>query len=271
MSGSSSPVRDRAVRDRPTPPPLRWERVTVAAIHPITPRMIRVTVTGPGLHDFATAGPDQHLKLILPRGTAPLRVPDPTRSALQQWRELPDDVRPFLRTYTVRAARPAQRELDVDVALHDVDTVTMRWIRRVRPGDGLALFGVRGEFDPPPGTDRLLLIADETGVPALAAILEAHPEMPADAIAEVEDAGDIVPLGLPPHQRIVWVTRDGRRSPGDPAGLLAALADGARPAGELYAWAAGETGAVAALRARLAGIPFEAVGYWRIGSATDPD
>jgi NADPH-dependent ferric siderophore reductase len=256
---------------RPVLPPLRWEDVTVAAVRPVTPRMIRVTVTGPGLRDFACAGPDQHLKLVLPRDGGPLPAFDPSRGALQQWRELPDAVRPFLRTYTVRAVRPDRCELDLDVALHDVDTVMMRWIRAVRPGDRFALFGVRGEFDLPAGTERLLLVADETGVPALAAILEAHPQLPAVAIAEVEDAGDIVPLRLPPAQRVVWVARGGRRVPGDPTGILAAL-DGLDPgpvAGR-YAWAAGEVGVIAALRDRIAGAA-ELVGYWRRGEVTDPD
>jgi NADPH-dependent ferric siderophore reductase len=256
---------------RPVLPPLRWEDVAVVAVRPVTPRMIRVTVTGPGLHDFACAGPDQHLKLVLPRGGAPLPAFDPDRGALAQWRELPDAVRPFLRTYTVRAARPDRRELDLDVALHDVDTVMMRWIRAVRPGDRFALFGVRGEFEPPPGSDRLLLVADETGVPALAAILEAHPHLPAVAVAEVEDAGDIVALRLPPGQRVVWVTRDGQRAPGDPTGILAALdVLDLSPVAGRYAWAAGEAGLIAALRDRIAG-PAELVGYWRRGEATDPD
>jgi NADPH-dependent ferric siderophore reductase len=268
------PRRSPAAPDRTALPPLRWEPVTVATVRPVTPRMIRVTVTGPGLRDFACAGPDQHLKLVLPRGDAPLPAFDPGRGALVQWRELPDAVRPFLRTYTVRRTRPGLRELDLDVALHDVDTVMMRWIRAVRPGDALAVFGVRGEFELPPGAERLLLVADETGVPALAAILEAHPALPAVAVAEVEDAGDIVPLHLPSGQRIVWVTRDRRSAPGDPAGILVALDELALDLGRAdaarHVWAAGETGMIAALRERITGSA-DLVGYWRRGEVTDPD
>ena len=44
--------------------------------------------------------------------------------------------------------------------------------RALRPGDPVALWGPRTAFDPPAGTDWYLLVADDTGLPAVAAIIE---------------------------------------------------------------------------------------------------
>ena len=48
--------------------------------------------------------------------------------------------------------------------------------QRARPGDPVALWGPRTAYAPPAGTDWYLLVADETGLPAVAAILESLPE-----------------------------------------------------------------------------------------------
>ena len=52
----------------------------------------------------------------------------------------------------------------------------------------MVLWGPRAGCRPPPGTEHLLLGADETGLPAVAVILEQLPDaMAAQVIAEVAD------------------------------------------------------------------------------------
>ena len=89
----------RPLRTRPPP-----RRVEVSRVTRLTPRMLRVTFTGPELEGFATQGPATHVKLFLP--------PEGEREPLlptfgPQGLTWPDGPRPIVRTYTPRAFHPA--------------------------------------------------------------------------------------------------------------------------------------------------------------------
>jgi len=43
---------------------------------------------------------------------------------------MPEDVRPGMRSVTVRHLRPEQAELDIDFVLHSTPEVRMRWAHR---------------------------------------------------------------------------------------------------------------------------------------------
>ena len=203
---------------------------------------------------------------------------------------LPDDVRPYLRTYTVRAARPALGELDVDVVLHGIDDghagPAASWAAAAVPGDPVVVLGpdrpghgrAWGVEWAPPLHGPLLLAGDETAVPAVGAILEGLPESrTAIAVLEVPTAGDVLSLAVPPGVQVRWLVR-GTRARGaalTPAvhAALYELGVAGRAAGEdpedvdlsagllwevpesrtegCYAWLAGEAGMVKALRRRL--------------------
>ena len=76
-------------------------------------------------------------------------------------------------------------------------------------------------YDPPAATDRYLLVADETGVHAAAAILETLPaELRVDVIVEVDGPADQVPLQQGPNTSVRWVYRNG-----EPAGTTTSLLD----------------------------------------------
>jgi NADPH-dependent ferric siderophore reductase len=164
-------------------------------------------------------------------------------------------------------------------------------------------FGV--DFVPPAQTDALLLAGDETAAPAIAAILEQLPREARGAVVlEVPDEADAAYLPRHPgFEYLVAGRGDGERH----AHLLAAVREAAPslcPAGKgaeveevdidsgllwevprtakggaalksapLYAWLAGEAGAIKALRRHLVsehGVDRRAVafmGYWRLGRA----
>lgn len=220
--------------------PYRGFDVEVARTRRLSPSFLRLTFTGPDLDRFAPTGLDQRIKLVLPRGcgAAPLAVTD---DWYDTWRALPEDVRPDLRTYTVRAVRPEAREVDVDVVLHGLSPVTtrgcglarilgcaceqdgagpaVRWCAAARAGDPILLIGPDAawsgetsgvEWRPPAGTHTYLLAGDETAVPAICGILEA---LPADArgvaLCEVPTAADELPVTAPPGVEVRWLARDG--------------------------------------------------------------
>ncbi|MYW42500.1 siderophore-interacting protein, partial [Streptomyces sp. SID161] len=106
--------------------PFRFFSLQVVRTRRLGPSLLRVTFAGADLHAFHSDGHDQSLSLFLPHPgqsepVVPLELGD---GWWQGWRELPDDVRAVMRSYTLRALRrdahghPA--EIDIDFALHGV-------------------------------------------------------------------------------------------------------------------------------------------------------
>lgn len=237
----------------PARPAYRPYRTRVTAIAQLTPHFTRVTLHGESLRDFGTAGLDQRIKLLIPfegDGTSDIGADAAEAHAAwyDRWRELPDAARNPLRTYTVRAVRPAAREIDVDVVVHEALPGTelgpaALWMRRARPGDELIIVGP-DEHGPDPRTGidwrpgaarRVLLVADETAVPAACAILEQLPAaVRADAILEVPAAADIMPITSDAELTVRWLARD-RAGRGRAGGNLR---PGSLLPGEVEAWAA---------------------------------
>ncbi|HEX6656730.1 MAG TPA: siderophore-interacting protein, partial [Ilumatobacter sp.] len=121
----------------------------------------------------------------------------------------------------------------------------------------------------PPGTDWYLLVADDTGLPAVAAIIEALPAgTPVRMVAEVDAEEDRQPLPAADEVEVRWCFRRGR-----PAGTTTMLVDAVRemswPAGAAYAWGGAESRCITAVRMHVRverGLSREAVsmtGYWR--------
>jgi NADPH-dependent ferric siderophore reductase len=273
-------------------PVWRFYRVTVAAVTRLSPSFVRVTLTGPDLDEVADNGFDQRIKLVLPApdgGFAHLAEGGGTAGWYADWRLLPAEQRPPIRTYTVRGVRPEAREVDIDMVRHGDSGPASRFASSARPGDGAMLMGPNGryggrhgglEFRPPAGhVGPTLLVGDETAVPAVLAIIERLPEDAfGEVVLEVPDAGDISDAPAPPGLRLTWLVR--RRGAGSalPEGVRAAVGrigvealaapqavpsdeaaedaplwdvpEDARPSG-LYAWLAGESTVITGLRRYL--------------------
>jgi len=246
--------------------------------------MVRVTFTGADLHAFHSDGRDQSLSLFLPHpGQSEPAVPYELGDGWwQAWRELPDDVRAVMRSYTLRALRREPDEIDIDFVLHTPAGPASAWAARAAAGDRVVLLGpaiadnraIR--FRPPEDTDLVLLWGDETALPAVSAILESlPPRTRARVWLEVQDAGDIQDLATEADAEITWLVQGqgqgGERVEGSPM-ALDALRDAQLPPAEgPYVWIAGESGCVKALRRHFVGergidrrrVTF--VGYWRQG------
>ncbi|SDN99839.1 siderophore-interacting protein [Geodermatophilus sp. DSM 45219] len=198
---------------------------TVAAVRRLGPSFVRLTLTGPELAGFGAAGGDQRFKLVLPRDDAGLdRLRDRGQDWYREFCAMPEEQRPVIRTYTVRAVRPERAELDVDVVLHGIADghagPAASWAAAAVPGDRIVLLGPDRpgsgrpwgvEWAPPPGARSLLLAGDETAVPAVCAILESlgGPPRSVTALLEVPEAGDAMNVALPAGATLRWLARDG--------------------------------------------------------------
>lgn len=239
--------------------------VTVTGTTPLTERMVRVTLAGDALADFAHDGPDQLVRLFLPVGEEPPPLPVTT----EWWPELcamPETVRPALRNYTVRRFDRATRELDIDFVLHGHGEQAgpgSAWAATAAPGDKIGVLSDGADYAPPAGTEWQLIIGDEAALPAVAAILE-DPRFPTVALLEVADEADELPL----TSAVTWVHRgDARRG----EAVLAALRERELPTGVPYAWVAGESALATGVRRHLVndrGMAKDRIyfcGYWRAG------
>ncbi|MEV5469669.1 siderophore-interacting protein [Streptomyces griseoincarnatus] len=272
--------------------PFRFFALQVAGTRRLGPSLVRVTFTGPELRDFRSDGRDQSLSLFLPHPgqdapVVPLELGD---DWWQGWRELPDDVRAVMRSYTLRALRAdalgRTAEIDVDFVLHGVGEAgpsaeagpASRWAARAAAGDRVLLLGpaiadnraIR--FRPPEDASTVLLWADETALPAAAAVLESLPAgIRAQVWLEVPHAGDVQELPTAADAEITWFVREGVAAPETPP-AQDALRQTALPSPErAYVWIAGESGRVKQLRrhfVRERGVDRRRVtfvGYWRRG------
>jgi NADPH-dependent ferric siderophore reductase len=252
-----------AARARRHPPEL-W-RVPVLRTERVTPAMARITVGGPALTTFPGDGRgDQHVVLYFYEPDVVL--PDPL--TLTSARTLLGQVRPAMRSYTVRRYDPVGHELDIDFVLHADGGVANDWAMAARPGDHLIVVGPSPAYLPDPDVPAHILLGDETALPAIGAML-AHLPASADvtALIEIADPAEEQALG----DRVTWLHRAGR-----PAGRADQLLDALRSHGPLTGravavWAAGERTVMQAVRAYLvdeSGLDRKRVRttmYWRLG------
>ena len=208
--------------------------LTVLSKSRIAPRMTRVEFMGSDLDEFVwTRGQDVVLEI-------------PTADGLAR------------RHYTVRAHDAVKRTLAVDFFLHG-EGVSGPWLDALRAGDSVNAVGPRGHTwlrD----ADWHLFVSDETGIPAIFAMLEElNGAAPAHAFLEVESDADRMAFDAP----VTWVRRNG-------TALSDAVENFALPEGEGFATIIGETAKVRTIRRRLLerGIArnrIAAEGYWRPG------
>ena len=133
--------------------PFRFFALQVVRTRRLGPSLVRVTFVGADLHAFRSDGRDQSLSLFLPHpGQAEPVVPVELGECWWQgWRDLPDDVRAVMRSYTLRALRRDPDEIDIDFALHGVEPgaatpagPASRWAARAAAGDRVLLLGPAG-------------------------------------------------------------------------------------------------------------------------------
>ncbi|MCX5412429.1 siderophore-interacting protein [Streptomyces sp. NBC_00059] len=266
----------------PAVAPFRFFGLTVLRVRRLSPSMQRVTFGGSGLDGFAAGGRDQSLSLFLPQpGEREPFVPvDEDGSWFDAWRATPEDVRAVMRAYTVRSQRRADdgtTEIDIDFALHDDGGPACRWAADAAPGQLLKALGPAVEdnasvrFRPPRDTDWVLIWADETALPAASAALEWLPAgTRARVFLEVPHTGDRQDLRTDADARVTWLVRE----EGAPSAVDAVRA-AELPDGTPYAWIAGESSQVRALRRHVVQerkfdrrrVTF--VGYWRRGMSEE--
>lgn len=294
--------------------PYRLFDLVLARRRELNHSLSRLTFQGPDVARMATHAPDQRIKIFFPDAAGrPSALPN-RPDWLAVYRALPPQARPSMRTYTIRHLRPQAGEVDVDFVLHGDAGPASRWAIHAQLGDPVQFVAPNRDYDgevggyewkPAPDTRHVLLIADETALPAASGILESLASLPAppatQAFIEVGSAADTLALPTWPQLEVAWMPRDQHTDDRPPmvsaihrARLPAAktaaagtalpdvdiesqiLWDLAAPADAgFYAWIAGEAASVLAIRHHLVkerGMDrrsLNLMGYWRRGRALD--
>lgn len=204
--------------------PMILTEVSVASVEQLSPSFIRVELAAPDLAHFGVEGQplyDQRIKLVFPRADGTLAsFEGADETWLTTWLQRPAEERGQMRTYTVRSVvgEGADTRVVVDIVVHEPPCGPgSTWARSAAVGDRLVLLGPRRgvtyggiEFAPHPGADELVIVGDETAVPAIAAILEALPETAVgQVLLEVPVDADVQELRAPSGVRVSWLPRDG--------------------------------------------------------------
>ncbi|MFN3947940.1 siderophore-interacting protein [Microbacterium sp.] len=271
-------ARTNAAQTRITPEKSELLTVRVVRRERLSPSFMRVTLGGDELTRFSPLGRDQWFRLFLPVAEGSLaRLPHKLDTlAYVRYLAIAKTQRPVLRNYTVAGFRAEGREgpeMDVDFVLHGSAEKggvgpAARWAESCSAGDAVALIDEGVIFSPPADRARpIVLVADETALPALAGILAS---LPADAVGhalvEVPDAGDVRELPGPGGVAVRWIVRpDSGAAPGSTV-REEACALPVDPAA--FGWVAGEQVLATSMRRHWvrSGLDKRAVsftGYWR--------
>lgn len=177
------------------------------------------------------------------------------------------------RAYTLRQYDLGKGTFDVDFVMHETGPLSS-WAQASQAGDAVEFAGPRdGGFTLRPGSHWVVLIGDETALPAIQAILASVPiELPGLVLIETDHPGEHEAFFVGPNIMLSWVKRTQDRS-GAAYPLVEALERQVILHGPGQAWVAGESGSVMALRTmlnekwKLEKTDISAKGYWKSGVA----
>jgi len=239
----------------------------------ITPHMQRIVFGGEELRGFASAAPDDHVKLFFPNAQGELVLP----TIGPNGPEFPADALPSpMRDYTPRHFDAARLELTIDFVVHG-DGPASTWAEQAVPGQRIGMGGPRGSFLMAEDFEHMVLVGDETALPAIGRRLDELPDHAhAVALIEIAQVADRLPLGSRATFEAIWLERDGVEAAQSDLleQALRALPDFP---GDTFYWIAAESRRARAMRRFLAqerGVPKEwirATGYWQADGAADEE
>jgi NADPH-dependent ferric siderophore reductase len=243
--------------------------VEVLDVEDVQPHLRRITVQGPSLEHFQPKGPDTCFYVLIAPEGKPLLLDE--GSTYESISTLPEDERPVGAYYTLWDWRPEVLELDLLFVLHGDEGPLSAWAARAEVGDALALWGPRDGWNPHEGADGYVLVADETGQPAVAQTVASLPDdVRIQAVVETDDEAGHLPFPEHPGLELTRVHREGA-APGTTTLLEDAVRALEWPSGSPYVWGGAESGAMTAIRKHVRnerGVERAAcllTGYWRLG------
>lgn len=252
--------------------PLVVRTVRVESVEDVGSRVRRVRLGGEQLGEFrrdgvdhpafGTPGFDDHIKIILASdgdvaSALPAQHPDGI-----EWVPAPNRI---TRDYTPHSVDPETGSFSLDFVLHGTGAAA-EWALAAQPGSELSFVGPKSSQLLPGDATSVLLIGDETALPAIRRFLTERPvTVPAHVVVLVTDQSGVV--DIPDSvRRVAMPEPDGEAIAGVLEEMLALPDVGERP----FVWAAGEARSLLPSRRVLSGRVDRGsrslTGYWHIES-----
>lgn len=256
--------------------PLVLRRLEVISIRDITPRMRRVTLGGPEMAAFErdglarahfhAPGFDDHVKVIFAEDGDVEKVLPLQLAEGIEWTPAPGRQ---ARDYTPR--RVADGEVDFDFVLHGQGPA-VQWARAAKSGDPLWIVGPKSSIVLPESMDWIVLVGDETALPAIGRFFDERPtDAAAHAVVTIGAASARQDLALREGDTISWVVA----SPTDRDALESAVRAAVPTEGDGFVWAGAESRTLLPIRrflSRERGLAknrMNLTGYWHADDEAD--
>ncbi|WP_404437305.1 siderophore-interacting protein [Microbacterium aerolatum] len=215
----------------------------------LTPHLVRIVAGGPGMSAVEDNGfTDAYTKMLFAPAEAGI-TPPYDMDRLRE--ELPIELLPTRRTYSIRRFDLDAGRIWIDFVTHGDEGIAGPWAANAKPGDPVVLGGIGGGYAPDAAADWHLLVGDESAIPAISSALEA---MPADAagiaLLEVQDESEQLELTAPAGVELRWLHR-GEKTAGTTDLLVDAVRALEWQPGRVQVFAHGERGAMKQLRPHL--------------------
>lgn len=249
--------------------PISLRELELIEVTDINPGMRRLVFTG-DLHaherdgvmmpELISDGFDDDVRIIFPHpDTGERPYPAPLGDGNLDWTA---EIKDLFRAYTVRTFDKEAGTLTIDFARHG-SGLAEDFSATAAPGQKIWIAGPKNCGALPTHTEWLLLVGDETALPAISRCLEELPEShPVTAVIEVAEPEHIQQLATRADARIHWCVRSKGES------FAEALRHITWREGIPFLWAAGEALKLRGVRAfaKEKDIPREHIeihGYWR--------
>lgn len=239
----------------------------------ITPHYIRIYLTGKdiALFDNTTIGVNNKI-LIPPKGINQIHFPEFDYENMR-WKPQPDEIRPFVRTYTHRGIDLEKQEIWIDFVAHGDEGPASAWAISAETGDVLGVMMHDGKSELYSKADAYVLAGDATAIPVISAILEDLPETAKGVcILEVYDRNEIQKFKTKADIHFFWLFNENPQEGSELAEVIKHLS---LPEESKFGYVAAEFSSVKEIRNYLRkekGWKQEelyAYSYWKSGIAED--
>jgi len=236
----------------------------------LSPDLIRLTFSAPGLKGRDLPHTDHYIKLLFVPEEADYSWP----YDLPEIREtLPRTLHPVTRTYTLRRVDTTSGDIEVDFVTHGTEGLAGPWAQDATVGDVIPFVGPGGAWHPDEDYGHFVFAGDESAAPAIAAGVEKLPPgATADVYVEISTTG--AEFLMPRREGVTmhWVHREGATHG---TALSQAVRDAGIPEQRTSWFIHGVAEMIKELRRFLfvdGGVDKKDVsisGYWRLGMTED--
>lgn len=160
----------------------------------LTPNYLRVVLQCDDIERYKDVTLGVNNKLFIPPHGQTKAEQAIYNEETNKWDIVNENNRPIIRTYTHRGINVDAKELTIDFAMHDGDSVACQWAINAQTNDEVGLAMKIKHRDVLTDAEHYLFVTDMTGIPATSALIERLPShAKVTVVTEVSTEQDILP------------------------------------------------------------------------------